>query len=151
MSAEASTWIAKYRDVVVTAVDADGYPVSVRRARPRYDGINGIIFELPDALRIKEGPANMLCHSHDEDLLHLSAIQVKGRLRRAGSTWVFVITAFTAPPSSQLVALWHLASSGRGAARRYLDKRGLGRPQIDWIAIRALQRRARSRRSASRD
>lgn len=50
--------------------------------------------------------------------------------------------AFT-PPSGMLITFWRLSKNGRAAAKRYLDKRGLPPPVINWGAIDELWRRAR--------
>ena len=52
---------------------------------------------VPDALRAVEGPANLLCHYHDEKLWKLNAIQIKGRVENRDGAWVFVSTTFNAP------------------------------------------------------
>ena len=41
MWADAAKWLAEFPEAVVTAVDADGYPVSVRQSAPRYDPATG--------------------------------------------------------------------------------------------------------------
>jgi hypothetical protein len=144
--AEAAKWLAKFPDTVITALDAEGYPVSVRQVAPRYDATNGLlVVEVPDALRITEGPANLLCHSHDEELWSLNAIHIKGRLEYQ-SAWLFVTTAFTPPPRWALIGLWQFARSGRAAARRYLDWRGLGRPVVNWDAVHELRHGSSRRR-----
>ncbi len=80
MWAEAATWLARFPDAVLTAVDPAGYPVSVRQTAPRYDPATGK-FPLvwPPDLPVAEGPATVLCHHHDEKLWNLKQIQIKGR------------------------------------------------------------------------
>jgi hypothetical protein len=34
----------------------------------------------------------------------------------------------------------------RASAQKYLDKRGLARPAVDWAAVKEIQRRASARR-----
>jgi len=73
-------------------------------------------------------------------------MQIKGRLERRAGDWVFVSTAFT-PPSGTFITFWHFRKNGRAAARRYLDKRGLTAPVVNWGAIEELWRRARNGQS----
>lgn len=131
----------------MTVVDADGYPVSIRQTASRYDAETGqmpVVWS-PD-FAFTEGPAIILCHSHDEKAWNLKMMQIKGRLERRTGDWVFVSTAFT-PPSGRLITFWHLSKNGRAAARRYLDKRGLTPPVVNWGAIDELWRRARDGQS----
>jgi hypothetical protein len=145
--AEAAKALAAFPEVVVTAVDADGYPVSIRQTVGRYDAQTGHMPVVwPPDLAITDGPATVLGHYHDEKLWNLKAMQIKGRLERRDGDWVFISTAFT-PPSGMLVAFWRFSKNGRAAGRRYLDKRGLTAPAVNWDAIDELQRRARNSQS----
>ncbi len=142
MWTEAAKALAAFPEAVVTAVDPDGYPVSVRQNSLRYDATTGeMLLAWPQNIAVNEGPANVLCHSHDEKLWNIRALQIKGRLERRGDDWVFISSAFT-PPSNMVVALWRAAKSNRAAGNRYLDKRGLERPQVNWAAIKEIHRRA---------
>jgi len=144
---DAAKCLAKFPEAVVTVVDADGYPVSIRQIASRYDAETGqmpVVWS-PD-FAVTEGPAIILCHSHDEKAWNLKRMQIKGRLERRAGDWVFVSTAFT-PPSGRLITFWHLSKNGRAAARRYLDKRGLTPPVVNWGAIDELWRRARDGQS----
>lgn len=147
MWADAAKALATFPEAVVTAVDADGYPVSVRQTAPRYDADTGQMPVVwPKAFAVREGPATVLCHYHDEKLWNISTMQIKGRLERRAEDWVFISTAFK-PPSGFLLAFWGLAKSNRAAGQRYLRKRGLKPPTVNWDAIYALERRARTDRS----
>lgn len=138
MWANAATQVAKFSEGVLTAVDANGYPVSVRQLALPYDATDGSMpVTLPDALGAVEGPANLLCHFHDDKLWDMRAIQLKGRLERRGDTWVFVTTSFTPPSMLQMI---------RGVQRStqsYLDKRGLAKPQVAFDVINKLWERAK--------
>jgi hypothetical protein len=144
MWSEAAKWLAGFPEAVVTIVDVDGYPVSVRQYAWRYDAATGeLLVQIPETLRAAQGPANVLCHYHDEKLWNLRAIQIKGRLEQRCGEWAFVSTAFTPPASGQLRSLWQLGKRMRTSANNYLRRRGLERPQVDWMALKTLQRRAR--------
>jgi hypothetical protein len=145
--AEAAKWLAKFPEAVVTAVDAEGYPVSIRETAPRYNAETGqMSIAWPDGVAVAEGPATVVCHSHDEKVWNIKAMQIKGRLERRTADWVFTSTAFT-PPSGMLITFWRLSKNGRAAAKRYLDKRGLPPPVVNWGAIDELWRRARAGRT----
>jgi hypothetical protein len=145
--AEAAKWLGKFPEAVVTAVDAEGYPVSVRQTAPSYDADTGqMSVAWPAGVAVAEGPASVLCHSHNEKVWNIKAMQIKGRLERRAGDWVFISTAFT-PPPGMLITFLRLSRNGRAAARRYLDKRGLTAPAVNWDAIDELQRRARNGQS----
>ena len=73
MWAEAAKWLNKFPEAVLTGIDHDGYPVSVRVPTGAYDSATGELpVSLPDAVDGAEGPANLLCHSHDEKLWNLA-------------------------------------------------------------------------------
>ena len=119
----------------MTVVDADGYAVSLRQMAPRYDAQTGELpVMLPETLGVTAGPANLLCHYHDEKLWNLDAIQIKGRLGRRWGSWVFVSSAFTPPASGQIRTLRQFGKRARASAKNHLEKRGLERPSLNWPA-----------------
>jgi hypothetical protein len=139
VSADAAKWLGKFDEAVLTVLDADGYPASVRVDTRTYDAATGRLpAELPDVLRAVEGPANLLCHYHDEKMWKLKAIQVKGRLEKRDDEWDFVTTAFSPPSKLAVVAF---LKGTRTAAQKYLDKRGLERPEVNWVAVNEIKRR----------
>lgn len=145
MQAEAAQALATFQEAVVTAVDPDGYPVSVRQTAPCCEPKTGeMLVAWPVDVAVVAGPANVLCHYHDEKLWNIRSLQIKGQLERRRNDWVFVGTAFT-PPATMLVALWRVAKSSRAAGERYLNKRGLGRPVVNWAAVKEVRRRAQQR------
>jgi hypothetical protein len=98
--AEAAKWLGKFDEAVLTVLDADGYPVSVRVGALTYDAATGKLpAALPDVLRAVEGPANLLCRYHDEKMWKLKAIQVRGRLEKRNGEWDFVSTSFMRRPN----------------------------------------------------
>jgi hypothetical protein len=145
MWTDAAKALSAFSEGVVTAVDPDGYPVSVRQNSLRFEATTGeMLVDWPQDLPVTEGPANVLCHSHDEKLWNLRALQLKGRLERRGDDWAFISSAFT-PPSRMMVMFWRAARTNRAAGNRYLARRGLQRPQVNWAAIKEMHRRARLR------
>jgi hypothetical protein len=141
--AEAAKALNKYDEAVLTVLDADGYPASARVDPHSYDGTSGELqASLPDTLNAAAGPANLMCHYHDEKMWNIRSVAVKGRLERRSETWVFVSTSFT-PPSK--LAVVSFIKGARTSGQKYLDRRGLERPQLDWAAIKELGARARGR------
>jgi hypothetical protein len=141
--AEAAKWLGKFDGAVLTGVDADGYPVSIRVNSRDYDAATGALaVTFPSAFHAVEGPANVLAHSHDEKLWKLNMIQIKGRLESRGEDWVFQSTKFEAPTK---LAFVQFLRSNRASAQKYLDKRGLKRPPVNWDAVKEIQRRAKGR------
>ena len=140
MWSEAAKRLAEYPEAVVTAVDPAGYPVSIRQAAPHYDPETGeFTVEWPSGLAVSEGPAVVLCHSHDEKLWNIKQLQIKGRLERREDKWVFRSTGFRAPPASALGVFLRLARDMRKTGKRYLDRRGLKAPKVNWGALKALR------------
>jgi hypothetical protein len=141
VSAEAAKWLGKFDEAVLTVLDADGYPASVRVDTRTYHAATGRLpAALPDELPAVEGPANLLCHYHDEKMWKLKAIQVKGRLEKRNGEWDFVTTAFNPPSKLAVVAF---LKGTRTAAQKYLDRRGLKRPEVNWLAVNEIKRRVR--------
>ena len=98
MWTEAAKWLGKFDGAVLTMLDADGYPASVRVDSAAYDaGTGELLANLPSELHIVDGPANLLCHYHDEKLWKLNMISIKGRVENRDGAWVFATTAFNAP------------------------------------------------------
>lgn len=142
MWVEAAKWLRKFDQAVLTGVDAKGYPVSIPVNPRDYDAATGTLpASFPAALPVVEGPANVLAHSHDEKLWHLNMIQIKGRLESRDGDWVFQSTNFNAPSK---LAFVEFLRANRAAAHKYLDKRGLKRPPVNWAAVKEIQRRAKA-------
>jgi hypothetical protein len=146
MWAEAARAVAGFAGgAVVTGLDTDGYPVSVRVRAPRYDLRTGelpVIWPEPFTSTLTPGPAMVLCHHHNRKLLNIRIAQIKGRLEQRGDDWVFVTTAFTSP-LGVISGLRFLARTNRAAGARYLQKCGLPPPVVNRDSITELRRRAR--------
>ena len=142
MWTEAAKWLSKFPEAIVTATDGDGYPVSVRVSTNGYQAATGeLAVSLPEVVDCRQGPANLLCHVHDEKLWKLQMITVKGTLEKRDGAWVFRSENFL-PPSR--LAVLDFIRNARRSAQRYLDKRGLPRPEVNWTAIKDIQSRAKS-------
>ena len=115
MWSEAAKELAKFPEAVLSALDPEGYPVSVRQSAPRYDPAAGRFTVVwPPDLPVAEGLATVLCHYHDEKLWNIKQLQIKGRLEREADHWVFTSSAFRRPPRSQLTRSSPWAGDGLG-------------------------------------
>lgn len=142
MWTEAARELATYPSAVLTSVDVDGYPFSVRIDSRRYDASTGEVdVVVPEALHPVPGPSNLLCHYHDDELWKLRFAHVRGVLEQRGDAWTFRTTSFTPPQSGMFGFMRRLDATGR----RYLAKRGLDRPSVNWAAIKEIQRRVKGR------
>lgn len=137
---DAARELSRFGEAVLTALDTDGYPVSVRVPTRDFDPATGrLTVTLPAELNAAESPANLLCHYHDEKLWSLDSAQVKGCLLRRDDAWVFAGEQFT--PKSR----FHMVSFLRRihiSGQKYLDRRGLTRPAVNWAALSDIRRRA---------
>jgi hypothetical protein len=140
--AEAGKWLTKFDEAVLTVIDRDGYPASMRVSTSAYNAATGeLAAPLMDALHAVEGPADLLCHSHDDKMWSLQMITVKGTLEKRDGEWIFRSTSFVAPSK---LAMLDFIGNARKSAQKYLDKRGLARPVVNWQSIKDLHRRAKA-------
>lgn len=146
--------LSRFPEVVVTALNVEGYPVSVRQRAPNYDaGTGEMPLLIPASITPVAGPANVLAHYHDENLDNLRIVRIKGRLERRPGEWIFISTAFVPPSPGGIKSLWQMAKAMRRSSRRYLAARKMAPPKVDWTVIRNMQRQAqldRSRASRSK-
>jgi hypothetical protein len=139
---EAAAWLAKFDLAVLTFMDVNGYPVSMRVETSGYDRATGVLTAtVPDALAPVAGAANLMCHSHNEQLWNLKMMAIKGTLEQSDDAWAFRSEQFD-PPSR--LAVLQFVGNLRRSAQRYLDRRGLSRPQVNWDSVKEIQRRAKS-------
>jgi hypothetical protein len=144
-------YLSMFSSAVITGMDAEGYPFSVR-CTPRADHARQVLhIDVPDDVPMQPGPAGLLCHSHDESLWSLKSFHVRGRLERESGDWTFRPRALipgggVAGPLGDMRAILN----ARRVAKQYLEKRGLPRPAIPWEAIRALHAESRKNRAPDR-
>lgn len=107
---------------------------------------------LPDYVPIVEsGPASLLCHRHDENLWHLKSFLVRGTLRREGGAWGLQPRRFV--PAAGIggsLGMVRFVLGSRRTTKRYLQRRGLFRPQIPWRPINELKAQVRAERNERR-
>lgn len=146
---EITRTIPKYESAVLSFVDENGFPCSVRCV-PQPDEIRQVIrITLPPDIIAQPGPASLMSHHHDEQLWNLRGYNVIGELEREEGReekWVLRPRKLTPGMDSNPLGSLRLIRHARRAAQRYLDKRGLPRPQVDWSGIKQLHAAARKKR-----
>jgi hypothetical protein len=106
---------------------------------------------IPSSITPVAGPANVLAHSHDEDLWDLRIVRITGRLDRRDEGWTFVSAAFTPPSPDGFTSRWQMAKAMRRTSGRYLAARGMAHPKVNWTVLKSMQRQAQlNRRRAGR-
>lgn len=137
--------LRRYPSAVLTALDDAGYPVSVR-CQPRVDETKRVLHvTLVESVGLRAGPASILCHTHDEQLWHLTNMLIRGTIEQSGDGWTFHPQRLIRGQARGPLYFLRVLLDGRRSARRYLAKRDLPRPQIPWRHIRAVRAAASSR------
>ncbi|KUN86446.1 pyridoxamine 5'-phosphate oxidase family protein [Streptomyces griseoruber] len=136
--------LARHASAVLAARDASGAPVLARTRPVPADG--GFAFTVPADCAAAPGPASLLVHRHDEKINNMRNALVRGELRRAGASWLLVPERVVEPmgsgrPTDAFKVLRHT----RRATARYLERRGLARPPVQWAEFRALAAQAEAR------
>ncbi|MEU0943906.1 hypothetical protein ABZ379_14100 [Streptomyces canus] len=93
----------------------------------------------PDDCAVTPGPASLLVHRHDERTNALRNTLVRGRLTRADDGWLPAPEKVLEPMGSGRPsdAIRGLRRTQR-ATDRYLERRGLSGPPVQWDRFRAL-------------
>ncbi len=125
--------LSGFPNAVLTGVDTCGFPFSLR-CTPLPDLYRKVLVVPVDRwTEMVPGPASLLCHRHDEHLDQLKSFVVLGRLEQSDSRWIFVPTRWVKGTGYDgLVGFVRFLLDGRRAANRYLNYRGLPRPQVRW-------------------
>lgn len=139
MWSELYKYSAQFKSAVLTGVNADGYPYSVR-CTPTFDEFRFALYiGLANELAIEPGRASLLYHQHNEQLWDLKMFLVRGFLEYDTERWVFypgqlILGNGLRHPLHDIAAIMRM----RRAAKQYLHRRGLERPSIPWAEIKAL-------------
>ncbi|WP_455681736.1 pyridoxamine 5'-phosphate oxidase family protein [Streptomyces vinaceus] len=140
--------LSRFPTAVLAALDATGAPL-LARTRPRPTPA-GYLVDVPSDCAVERGPASLLVHRHDERLNHMYNASVRGDLRRTDEGWLLVPSVVVEPmgsgrPTDAFRVLRHTKRS----TDRYLERRGLSRPTVQWDRFRALVKSAAQKEQAS--
>lgn len=138
--------LATYANAVLTGIDGEGYPYSVR-CQPQPDTATRTLTLAGVSAPIWEGPASLLCHWHDERLWRQRSFLARGRLSREGveeDSWRFTPTRVVPGISQNPLELGRFFMGGRRAASQYLAKRHWPRPTIPWDDVIRIKREAQA-------
>lgn len=136
--------LSDFESAVLTALDAEGYPYSVR-CRPRTDPAGRVLqIRLTVDAPLRAGPASLLCHRHDENLWNLKSFLVRGTKSRRPGLELPSAAVYPGGRDRGLMGMVRFVTGSRRSAKRYLEKRNLPRPRIPWEEINAIKAQARA-------
>ncbi|MGD2157773.1 MAG: hypothetical protein PVG14_08285 [Anaerolineales bacterium] len=125
-----------FASAVLTGVDEQGYPFGLR-CQPKLDLERRLLrVKANNTIRLQDGPACLLFHSHDERLWNQKSFVLSGELEASREGWDFRPVRFIPGMGlSGIRSYWSFITKGRRRAKNYLVKRGLPRPKVDWEAF----------------
>ncbi|MFF4837030.1 pyridoxamine 5'-phosphate oxidase family protein [Streptomyces sp. NPDC001315] len=139
--------LAPYDSAVLSARDASGAPV-LARTRP-VPTAAGYAVELPDDCRAEPGPAALLVHRHDDRMNNMHNALVRGRLEASGDGLLLVPEKVVQPMGTGRASdALGVMRRTKHATARYLERRGLPRPEVRWNEFRALAAAARKKNAS---
>lgn len=141
--------IDTYKSAVLSSVEADGYPASVRCQIHVDKNRHAVIISDPPTLAKNwRGRACLLLHEHDTTLEALRQMVLLGELKDEDSILTFYIEKFVTtngrtdsdkmPHASSPIHLLKFFFLGRRNARAYITKRGKPWPPIPYSEITRL-------------
>ncbi|HEX2619207.1 MAG TPA: hypothetical protein VHL11_03640 [Phototrophicaceae bacterium] len=137
--------LPQYPSAVLTGLNPEGYPFSLR-CTPQLDSDRQALrLALPNHLPLCPGPAGLLFHYHDEQLWNLKNFVLRGRLEQTDAGWLFYPTQYIEGATGRPTSLFRLIRDGRRAAKQYLTKRQLPRPRVPWTQLKEIYSRAQQR------
>jgi hypothetical protein len=138
--------LPSFESAVLTGLDGEGYPYSVR-CRHYTDPVRRVLrMRLPAGIPVQPGPASLLYHRHDENMWNLKSFLVRGNLSQDARGWTLHPQRFV--PGAGIggpMGMVRFLIGSRRNARRYLKKRELSRPRVPWEEIEAIKARANGR------
>lgn len=132
MWSEINRYLPEFDSAVLSAIDQQGRPLSVR-CRPHLNGVDDLTLSAAKGMVPQPGPACLLFHQHDDRLWSLKSFVLRGTLNVTDHGWRFEPEQFIPGMGiGGLRSYWRLLVNGRRRTVRYLRKRGLDRPRIPW-------------------
>ena len=118
--------------------DEDGTP-RLLRVNFRPGPGTSVAVDVPDDAGVRPGPASLLAHSHDERLWNQRFATALGELAAGGGGWTFEPHRTARGVTDNSADQFRWITAARKAAKRYLRRRGLARPRIDWAGHAAMK------------
>jgi len=140
--------LAEYSSAVVTGLDMESYPYSVR-CTPQADHARQVLnVQFPSGMAIQPGPGGLLCHYHDEWLWNLSSFLALGVLEQEPNGWIFrperyIVGGGNTNPLDTIKSML----KAQRTARQYIKKAGLPWPSVPWKDLKALRAEAKKKNS----
>ncbi|MGV9376568.1 pyridoxamine 5'-phosphate oxidase family protein [Nonomuraea sp. NPDC003707] len=129
--------IARFPSAVLGARDDSGAPLLVR-TRPKAT-TDGFTIATDAADDIVPGTASLLVHRHDERLNAMHNALIRGELHADGDQWTMVPRKVIEPAGSGRISdALHTLRNARRSTLRYLERRGLPRPRVQWDQFQLL-------------
>ncbi|WP_285760013.1 pyridoxamine 5'-phosphate oxidase family protein [Nocardiopsis ansamitocini] len=123
--------VARFPSGVLGVRDASGAPL-LARVRPRATDA-GFVVEADVPEGAVPGKASLLVHRHDEHLNGMHNALVRGELHMDGEQWVLVPSKVIEPMGAgNRSSAVRILRDARRSTNRYLERRGLDRPRIEW-------------------
>jgi hypothetical protein len=121
-----------YDSAVLSWVADDGFPRATRTGLTPVPDAEAFAVDPPSDEPVRPGPAGLLCHKHDEKVWKLSSFVATGQLVGTAGRWRMTPSVFIPGVASSPAATIRTVRGCRASAARYLERRGLDRPQVPW-------------------
>jgi hypothetical protein len=131
--------LGTFSSAALTGLDKHGYPYSIR-CLPVIDRARKVlVIHVCEDCEVLPGLGCLLCHSHDERIWNLKSFIAKGLIERDGDLLYFRPHQFIPGMGIRGVkGYMRFVADGRRNAKRYLEARGLRRPNVDWSEMEKL-------------
>jgi hypothetical protein len=132
MWTQITRYLPEFDTAVLGGFGQDGRPFSLR-GRVLIADTNLLRLLIPADTPLVCGPACLTCHRHDERLWNLKSFAVRGMLERDEKGWLMHPEQFIPGAGiGGVLSYVRFLRDGRRTTKRYLQKRGLARPQVPW-------------------
>lgn len=141
---EMTRLIPRFHSAVLTALDSEGFPYSVRCEPVPDEATRLVRMQVPPSTTLAEGPASLLWHSHDALLWHQKSFLVRGTLMQDAEGWhLHPKRLIPGVGFGGIRGTIRFARDARRTSDRYLAARHLTRPTVPWAEIIAVKKQAR--------
>ncbi len=135
--------LSRFTNGVLTGIDSDGYPFSIR-CKPQVDETRQVLLiNQGGDDHIQPGPAGLLFHSHNDEVWDLKSFQILGSLEKAEQGWVFHVERSIPEGDPGPFDQIQMLLKSRADAKKYLERCSLPRPKVDWTGIKELRAEAK--------